>query len=644
MGRREHTSRLGPHTDVTTKVTKALAKVTSELPAAEDRAGQVEMAGLVADAIANKRHLVVQAGTGTGKTLAYLVPAIAADARIVVSTATKALQDQLATKDLPFLAEHLGVDFDWAILKGRSNYVCLQRLREMSADQQGQLELETMAVQTRVEIKRLAEWSGTTSTGDMAELDWTPSDNAWRAVSVGSDECPGADRCPLGDPCFAEQARRRAAAADVIVVNTHLYGLDVASGGAILPEHDVVVFDEAHVLEDIMSDTVGVQIAPGRFTALAGIIRRIIDDPQLIGSIAEISDGVRDALTPHVGDRLTTPLPDSIQDVLTDARLRLGKANEALLAIQTPVEEAKQRKLRAQTMTGRAIEQLDVAIEVREGYVAFVSGSRDSPRLEVAPLDVGPAMKAGVWSQRTAVLTSATIPSSLASRVGLGTDTVVEDVGSPFDYEAHSLLYCALHLPNPNSEGFRAAVHDELESLITAAGGRTLALFTSWRSMDEAAEALRKRIDLPILTQRDLPKPALIKAFTDSEETCLFATAGLFQGVDVPGQTLSLVVIDRIPFPRPDDPLLSARREQLGPTAFSEIDIPRASMMLAQACGRLIRSATDRGVVAVMDPRLGKAGYRWDIVKALPPMKRTRERSEVEAFLRDIAQDIGQDG
>jgi ATP-dependent DNA helicase DinG len=615
----------------------ALARVTSELANAEERAGQREMAGLVADAIASKRHLVVQAGTGTGKTLAYLVPAIEADARIVVATATKALQDQLATKDLPFLAEHLGVDFDWAILKGRSNYVCLQRLREMSAGADGQLELETMAVQTKVEIKRLAEWSGSTETGDVAELDWTPSDNAWRSVSVGSDECPGADRCPLGEPCFAEQARRRAAAADVVVVNTHLYGLNVASGGAILPEHDVVVFDEAHVLEDIMSDTVGVEIAPGRFTALSGVVRRILDDPQLIGSIAEIAESLRDALSGRLGERLSTPLPDSVQEVLTDARLRLGRANEVLVAIETPVEDAKQRKLRAQTMTGRAIEQLDVAIEGRDGYVAFVSGSPDSPRLEVAPLDVGPAMNDGVWSQRTAILTSATIPSSLAARVGIAADGVtVADVGSPFDYERNSMLYCAMHLPNPNSEGFRSAVHDELEALITAAGGRTLALFTSYRSMDEAADALRERIDHPILTQRDLPKTALIKAFSESAETCLFATAGLFQGVDVPGQTLSLVVIDRIPFPRPDDPLLSARREQLGPTAFSEIDIPRASMMLAQACGRLIRSATDKGVVAVMDPRLGTARYRWDIVKALPPMKRTRTRADAEAFLHDL--------
>jgi ATP-dependent DNA helicase DinG len=624
----------------TTKITVALRAVTEALTNAEDRDGQVQMAELVGDAIACNRHLVVQAGTGTGKTLAYLVPAIMAGARVVVATATKALQDQLADKDLPFLEEHLDVDFDWAVLKGRSNYVCLQRLSEMSSPDQGQLELETLAVTTQAEIKKLAEWATTTPTGDAAELEWTPSDNAWRAVSVGSDECPGADRCPLGDPCFAEQARRRAAAADVIVVNTYLYGLDVASEGAVLPDHEVVIFDEAQVLEDIMSDTVGVEISPGRFTALSGVIRRIVEDPQLVGSIAEIGESLRDALGDHVGDRLSIPLPDSVHDVLSDARLRLGKANEILVAIATNNEDAKQRKLRAQTMTGRAIEQLDVAIEGREGYVAFVSGSRESPRLEIAPLDVGPTMAEGVWSKRVGILTSATIPSSLAERVGIEpTKVETVDVGSPFDYESNSMLYCAMHLPNPNSDGFRAAVHDELEALIEAADGRTLALFTSYRSMDEAAEALRERVDFPILTQRDLPKPALIKAFSDSSETCLFATAGLFQGVDVPGQTLSLVVIDRIPFPRPDDPLLSARRERLGADAFSQIDIPKASMMLAQAGGRLIRSSTDRGVFAVMDPRLGKARYRWDIIKALPPMKRTRHRSEVEDFLATIDSD-----
>lgn len=623
--------------DPTVELHTSITSVTSELDRSEVREGQHRMARLVEDAIASKRHLVVQAGTGTGKTLAYLVPALTTGSSVVVATATKALQDQLATKDLPFLADHLGVDFDWAVLKGRSNYVCLQRLREVSNPAQGELELDSMAVVTKAEIKKLSDWAAESETGDQAELDWTPSDNAWRAVSVGSDECPGAERCPLGDPCFAEQARRRAQAADVTVVNTHLYGLNVASDGAILPEHDVVIFDEAHVLEDVMSDTVGVEISPGRFVALSATIRRIIEDPQLVGSVAELGEGLRDALSGHVGERLPTPLPDSIQEPLNDARLKLGAANDVIVSLTTKSEDAKQRQLRAQTMTGRAIQQLDIAIEGREGHVAFVSGSRDSPRLEIAPLDVGPTMDEGVWKRRTAILTSATIPSSLASRVGLPGDEVdVIDVGSPFDYESNSMLYCAIHLPNPNAPEFRAKANDELEALIRVAGGRTLALFTSYKAMDEAAEEMRSRLDNEILTQRDMPKTALVKAFADDDSTCLFATAGLFQGVDVPGQTLSLVVIDRIPFPRPDDPLLSARRDLLGRNAFSEIDIPRASMMLAQAAGRLIRSSTDTGVVAVMDPRLGKANYRWDIVKALPPMKRTRHRTEVEDFLRTI--------
>jgi ATP-dependent DNA helicase DinG len=212
------------------------------------------------------------------------------------------------------------------------------------------------------------------------------------------------------------------------------------------------------------------------------------------------------------------------------------------------------------------------------------------------------------------------------------------DVGSPFDYDANALLYCALHLPDPRSAEFAGAVHDELAALIAAAGGRTLALFTSWKAMDAAAAAVKERVGVPILTQRDLPKTALVKAFSDDESSCLFATAGFFQGVDIPGRTLSLVTIDRIPFPRPDDPLLSARRELLGAAAFGEIDVPRASMLLAQATGRLIRNATDRGVVAVFDRRLGKASYRWQVLGALPPMRRTKERHEVERFLREITE------
>jgi ATP-dependent DNA helicase DinG len=621
----------------------ALDAVTAALPAAEDRPGQREMAELVAGAIEHGRHLVVQAGTGTGKTLAYLVPAIVSGKRTIVATATKALQDQLATKDLPFLSAQLaeqGIDVDWAVLKGRSNYLCLQRLRETSDPAQAQLELDDVSAVTKLEIKKLGEWAATSHTGDQAELDWNPTDAAWRAVSVGSDECPGAERCPMGQECFAEGARRRAQVSDVIVVNTHLYGLHVGSGGAILPEHEIVVFDEAHVLEDVMSDTVGVDIAPGRFVTVGATVRRFLDDPQLVGSITDLASLMREALGPHLGERLSTPLPKTILDALHEAQLRLTRVGEAVQRIDTAVEDAQQRKLRAQRMITRTMEGVEAAISAGEGTVPFVSGSRDSPRLEIAPLDVGPTLQQGVWGQHTAILTSATVPSSLSRRVGLPVGRTTEaDVGSPFDYAEQALLYCAMHLPPPKSPKFRPAVADELIALIGAAGGRTLALFTSWAAMDAAVEAVRDAVDVPILTQRDLPKPALVKQFAESEETCLFATTGLFQGVDVPGSTLSLVVIDKLPFPRPDDPLLSARREQLGPTAFNEIDVPRAATLLAQASGRLIRNSTDRGVVAVLDSRLGSARYRWDIITALPPMKRTRDRGETEAFLRSLRDD-----
>jgi ATP-dependent DNA helicase DinG len=621
----------------------ALDAVTAALPVAERRDGQREMARRIAEAIASEQHLVVQAGTGTGKTLAYLVPAIVSGKRTVVATATKALQDQLANKDLPQvcaeLAEH-GIDADWAIVKGRSNYICLQRLREFTGAAQGQLELDDMSAITRAEIMKLAEWAGRTDSGDMAELDWNPSDTAWRSVSVGGDECPGGDKCPMGEACFAERARDRAQASDVIVVNTHLYGLDVAASGAILPDHDVVVFDEAHGLEDIMSDTVGIQIAPGRFVTLSATVRQIIADVEPVAAIADLASLTREALGPFAGQRLSTPLPDPIVEALGEARKRIERVAEAIAQIESSIDDVNQRKLRATVMVGRTLESIDAALTDRENTVPFVSGSADHPRLEIAPLDVGPTMNEGVWSKRTAILTSATIPTSLAARVGLPEPTThTADVGSPFDYERQGLLYCAMHLPAPKSPKFRDAVADELVALIDAAGGRTLALFTSWAAMDHAVDAVRGRVSVPILTQRDLPKPALVQAFTASEETCLFATTGMFQGVDVPGRTLSLVVIDKLPFPRPDDPLLSARRDLLGPSAFGAIDIPRAATMLAQACGRLIRTGVDRGAVAVLDPRLGTARYRWDIVAALPPMRRTRHRADVETFLRTIRDD-----
>ncbi len=621
------------------EVANALARVTAALPGGgETRSGQVAMAEAVARAIAEERHLVVQAGTGIGKSLAYLLPAILSGRQIVVATATKALQDQLAGKDLPFLADHLGQPFEFAVLKGRSNYVCRQRLAEISGD--GQLALDGLAQRASPsELALLQAWAADSPTGDRAELPVEPSAQAWAAVSVSSRECPGAQRCPKGDECFTENARRHAAEADVVVVNTHLYCLDLESHGAILPEHAIVVIDEAHQLEDIVSDTFGLELGAGRFTNLARSVRAVIDEPTLIDDVEGSGSLLASTLADHVGRRLRGQLDPDLESVLTLARDRLDRVMSALRNVgDKDIGDLATRKARAMQLTGALQIDLAACVAVRPTSVAWVEGPEDWPTMRVAPIDVAEVLRETLWTRSTVVLTSATIPPSIGPRLGLDGDRHSElDVGSPFDYQHHALLYCAAHLPDPREATFEAAMHDELEGLIRAAGGRTLALFTSWRAMDAAADALRQRLDTPVLTQREMPKPALVAAFTADESASLFATMGFWQGIDVPGRTLSLVTIDRLPFPRPDDPLLQAKREQAKADAFRLVDLSRAATLLAQGSGRLIRSKDDRGVVAVLDPRLAKTRtYRWEIIAALPPMRRTRDRAEAEDFLRSL--------
>jgi ATP-dependent DNA helicase DinG len=631
-------------------VSDALEIATSALPHSESRPGQKEMAHAVEEALHEGKHLIVQAGTGTGKTIAYLVPAIVAGKRTVVTTATKALQDQLAHKDLPFLVQHLSEyvnrDITFAVLKGRSNYVCRQRLAELNgetekknrkADSPTLLEVDEMSQSVRREIDLISEWTKTTKSGDMADISWSPSDRALRAVSVGSDECPGARRCPVGGTCFSELARFKASEADIVVVNTHLYGLHVASGGQLLPEHEVLIVDEAHGLEDIMSDTVGVSIHAGNFNFFAGVVKRIIADPKVISDIVNIGTMLDEVLSPIHNQRISAPLPLEVTAVLAEGRRIVARILDILRTIETKDDDSNQRKLRAQTLATRLADTIDVALKTDDTYVPYISGSVDHPKLDIAPLDVGPVLDAGVWQKTTAILTSATVPSKMADRIGLPVSkTQLCNVESPFDYQSNAVLYCSKHLPNPNSPEFTKLMHEELFHLISAAGGRTLALFTSYRALDAAVDAMRKRLPNTILSQREYQKNQLVKLFSEDESSCLFATSGFFQGIDIPGRTLSLVTLDRIPFPRPDDPLLSARRDAIGDRAFREIDLPRAATLLAQATGRLIRNATDRGVVAVFDPRLGNAGYRRDILGSMPPMRKSVDRQEVEEFLRLI--------
>jgi ATP-dependent DNA helicase DinG len=634
----------------------ALAGATAGLPLQEERPAQAAMADSVARAISEQRHLVVQAGTGTGKSLAYLVPALVLGTRVVVSTATKALQDQLAARDLPHLAGTLKAPFIYAVLKGRSNYICRQRVAEVaSGDQQMGLDISEPAGPPPDlgplgrEIRRLVDWAGSADTGDRAELSWEPSPAAWSQLSVGARECPGAARCPSGDICFAEAARARAAQADVIVVNTHLYAAALAAGGEVLPPHDLVVFDEAHELEDIASTALGFEISAGRFQALARTARPLLDDYLAAIAVEEAAGLLGEALGPHLGALLPRPLDDATLERLTVARERVQRLVGEIRRTARTRDGADggfhARQARVQQAAGHLLTDLDQVLELSETQVAWVEGPEHAPVLEVAPLDVGAALRVALWSREdapTAVMTSATIPPRLGERLGLEPGSYeVLDVGSPFAYDDQALLYCPVHLAEPRHPGYEPAMHDELAALIEAAEGRTLALFTSWRAMTAAADALRPRVRWPVLTQSDLPKPALLAQFSADEQSCLFATMGFWQGVDIPGPALSLVAIDRLPFPRPDDPLLQARRAMLGRDAFGLIDLPRAATMLAQGAGRLIRSRADRGVVAVLDSRLGTARYRWDLINALPPMRRTRWRAEVEAFLAPLRAPAG---
>jgi len=637
----------------------ALARVVAELPrGGEARPGQDEMARAVAEAIEGGRHLVVRAGTGTGKTLGYLVPAVLGGKRTVVATATRALQDQLAAKDLPFLEATLGHPFTWAVLKGRSNYVCVQRLAEVappptggdapalgadgdgSGPAPGQLALDGLAERADPgELAAIATWAATTATGDRAELDVEPSDAAWAAVSTTSRDCPGAARCPRGDRCFAEAARDRAAQADVVVVNLHLYGLDLASDGAILPEHELAVIDEAHVVDDIISATTGVEIGAGRFTHLARLLRGILAEAgDTITGVADSGSVLSSALLPHRDRRLTAPVPDALAGALAAVRRRVEAAQGALRGIPDGVgDDIQARAIRARQAATALLDEIDAVSSPTDAHVLFVTGPEHAPALRLAPLDVAGLLRERLWSRRTAVLTSATLAPGFGPHLGLPqrADELL-DVGSPFDYPANGLIYCAARLPRPTDPRWADLAVDELAALVDAAGGRTLALFTSYKAMDRAVDALRERLPFPLIAQGEQPKQALVERFARDPETCLFATMSFWQGIDVPGPSLSLVTIDRLPFPRPDDPLLQARREHVGDGAFLAIDVPRASTLLAQGVGRLIRTSTDRGAVAVLDPRLATARYGPKIVATLPRMRRTRDRAEVEAFLREL--------
>jgi ATP-dependent DNA helicase DinG len=653
----------------------------------EDRPGQVAMAEAVQRAIQTGEHLAVQAGTGTGKSLAYLVPAVrhamTADTTVVVATATIALQRQLIDRDLPRLAAALkpllGREPLFAILKGRRNYLCLHRQRGgVTEDLQDALFDPAdagPATPLGRQVKRLHEWAEDTATGDRDELVPGVPEAAWRQVSVGAQECIGAQRCPFGSRCFAERARDAAAKAHIVVTNHALLAIDATSDIDVLPEHDVVVIDEAHDLVDRVTSATAGELSGSAVDGAARRAARLTEPAAApaaaLGAAPDVADGLRKAaaaLTVDLGDAQAgrmDVLPDTLAATLAAVRDAAGACAEAVRAGAKDLEEDPQR-LATSRMTLALVDDLHLtARRILDVFAEPIAERREvvwldrppaedtrrPPALRVAPLEVGRVLRDRLFGQRTVALTSATLSlggsfAPLAVQWGLPAEPDDQlawtgiDVGSPFDHPRSGILYVARHLPPPGRDQLPEAYLTELEELIDAAGGRTLGLFSSMRAAVQAAAALRDRIAHPLLCQGDDVTAQLVKQFTEDEPTCLFGTMSLWQGVDVPGSALQLVVIDRIPFPRPDDPLASARQRAVaarGGNGFMTVAAAQAALLLAQGAGRLLRTMTDRGVVAVLDPRLATARYSGFLRASLPPFWTTTDPELVRAALRRIA-------
>ncbi|MGQ0719741.1 MAG: ATP-dependent DNA helicase [Pseudonocardiales bacterium] len=676
-----------------------------------DRPGQALMAEAVDRAIRTGEHLAVQAGTGTGKSLAYLVPAIrhavAAGTTVVVSTATIALQRQLVARDLPRLAGALkpllGNAPSFAILKGRRNYLCLHRLNTGPDDEAEDLfDAASAASPSSMvgrQIARLHEWSTGTDTGDRDELVPGVTDRAWRQVSVSARECLGLSRCPVGMDCFAEQARARAGRAEVVVTNHALLAIDAMGEHQVLPEHGVVVVDEAHDLVDRVTSAATEELTAAMVETASRRCGRLIDQ-QIADELAAAGDGLALLLADAPAQRWDT-LGAGVAGALTAVRDTAHRCTTALGSNGGERREDPDAAARRRLALAALEQAYSAAARVLAAFPDAASAQPEADRrdvvwlaeetvrgrvLRVAPLSVAGLLRQRLFDERTVILTSATLTlggtfDALAAQWGLpaqppsagstavstaatatagsaaatATATATQrpppadddegpawtglDAGSPFEFRRAGILYTAAHLPTPGRDGLLPAYLDELHALVTAAGGRTLGLFSSMRAAKQAAEALRNRLDLPILCQGDDATGLLVTQFAQDEPTCLFGTLSLWQGVDVPGRSLSLVVVDRIPFPRPDDPLSSARQRAVaarGGNGFLAVAATHAALLLAQGAGRLLRSTEDRGVVAILDPRLATARYGRFLRASLPPFWPTTDAAVARAALQRL--------
>ncbi|MGY1456710.1 ATP-dependent DNA helicase [Streptomyces sp. SS8] len=663
-----------------------------------ERPGQVAMAEAVAEAIDSNVHLLVQAGTGTGKSLGYLVPALAHGERTVIATATLALQRQLVERDLPRTVEALHPLLrrrpEYAMLKGRSNYLCLHRLHEgvPQDDEDGLFDpFEAAAPTSRLgkDLLRLRDWADETETGDRDDLTPGVSDRAWSQVSVSSRECLGATRCAYGAECFAEAARERAKLAEVIVTNHALLAIDAIEGAPVLPGHEVLIVDEAHELVSRVTGVATGELTPGGVNRAVRRAAKLVDEKE--------ADRLQTAAEGF--ERLMElALPGRLEEIPEDLGYALTALRDAARAVITALGNTRDRSVQDEDAVRRqalaSVENVHaVAERIVQGseydVVWYERHDRYGASLRVAPLAVSGLLREKLFEDRSVVLASATLklggdfdgvgaslglsaegrvteaggaaehPGGTGGTGGAGaadgedgedgggaaeTDAGVPrwrglDVGSPFDYRRQGILYVAQHLSPPGREGSRGDMLDELTELVQAAGGRTLGLFSSMRAAQAAAEELRGRLDVPVLLQGEETLGELIRRFAADAATCLFGTLSLWQGVDVPGPNCQLVVMDRVPFPRPDDPLMSARQkavEEAGGNGFMAVAATHAALLMAQGAGRLVRATGDRGVVAVLDPRLARARYGSFLRASMPDFWYTTDRNQVRRSLAAI--------
>lgn len=627
-----------------------------------ERPGQAAMAGAVAEAVDDNAHLLVQAGTGTGKSLGYLVPALAHGERVVVATATLALQRQLVERDLPRTVDALHPLLrrrpQFAMLKGRSNYLCLHRLHEgVPQDEEEGLfdQFEAAAPSSKLgqDLLRMRDWSDDTETGDRDDLTPGVSDRAWAQVSVSSRECLGATKCAYGAECFAEAARERAKLADVVVTNHALLAIDAIEGAPVLPQHEVLIVDEAHELVSRVTGVATGELNPGQVNRAVRRAAKLVDE-KAADALQTASEGFERVME--------LALPGRLEEVPEDLGYALMALRDAARTVISALGSTRDKSVQDEdAVRKQAVASVESVHSVAERIVQgseydvvwYERHDRFGASVRVAPLSVSGLLREKLFAERSVVLTSATLKlggdfNGVGASLGLAPEgTAGEDVpqwkgldvGSPFDYPKQGILYVARHLATPGREGSRTDMVDELAELVDAAGGRTLGLFSSMRAAQAAAEELRGRQDRTILLQGEETLGELIKNFAADPETCLFGTLSLWQGVDVPGPSCQLVVMDRIPFPRPDDPLMSARQkavEEAGGNGFMAVAATHAALLMAQGAGRLVRATGDKGVVAVLDPRLANARYGSYLRASLPDFWYTTDRNQARRSLAAI--------